>query len=1054
LWKGNKARNCQPPHQPIVLSESELNELKLKGHDKQLDNIIKYGSAEDNQHYYTCPRIWCPVSNIPLNEDEYAKGMRCPDENEKPMMLNEIMNNANKPRYAYRIDKHNIPCCGTKNPELKKVKVDKPKKIITEDKPEKGKRGRKAKEAILIKKESVEVKKESKRSSEDNEAVTNNYIMTQIPIIYKNRYGNIRKELYHVLYNNHKDYLNNCINRNNINKHNCILRKGIKDIPANKKLNNYDNIIDVIAFLLNKTKDSLLRDIEKRLDIITFLSLENGNVFKDFSDNEPVIPESNANLYIELLNKFNNKLLFFPEVEDNSKKSLYIKSRLLSIYKAYKKFISYLKSTDSKYDKNIQYIYSLVAILYKRLIISWEVEKGIDNNVQIICPYYTTFNDLIDHLGKNPKMIMIYKDNNNDKDNINTSIYEPLVSRTINTKTDTKSYNLDDHENIKNILKSCSANAKNTKRETHSNDIYENKINIRAIIRRVNNIEKNTEDVYGFKTLIINNDLSIDKIILHNNVIITFKKQSIIFIKLLIEFFNIKNIVFSEDIIGNIYNISVKNDVHKEFIEDAKGVGIKVETFEIKKETRIITKGTIKFTDHAIDDNIVLNSDYFNKFHKYVKENNEITNDMYEIRKYIKRKLLAVTYTDEFYNNLAKHSRAHVIDTLLKDIADTDKYDPRMLQIVLEEIDLSSRNSIKNWYSLSLGNFKYDYINEISENIIEDKDGKELIFSQYLVSNPNRIPKNIVSYKEYYPTNINNLNNPIEKTYEIKDDATSTNIVKSIPTIFKGIEYELNSKWKKIWPKLSLRLRYIKVNYGENYIRDLYEYLTNYDKNIITNIHKFDHIIQYTYDEYEKILCDNNNISDLKRKNNKLITILFKEDPHFYAVYVKTMNVLNNTNLSFKSEKVFLDSYFNKSSIDERRRIIKHIKKEDGIKYYSDITLKIIATWLNINIFIIRDKQEYGRGIGVKRNGLKDFNNTSVFYRAGKDIDEIAKRPLLMLFREKNKINNNISYYIIKLSDSSSYIYKELGEAPEDIKNKLLNLKYNSNDSLLSPDSK
>jgi hypothetical protein len=166
------------------------------------------------------------------------------------------------------------------------------------------------------------------------------------------------------------------------------------------------------------------------------------------------------------------------------------------------------------------------------------------------------------------------------------------------------------------------------------------------------------------------------------------------------------------------------------------------------------------------------------------------------------------------------------------------------------------------------------------------------------------------------------------------------------------------------------------------------------------------------------------------------------------------MNILNNSNISFKSEKVFLDSYFNKSSIDERRRIIQHIKKENGILYFSDITLKLIATWLNINIFIIRDKQEYGKGVGVKRNGLKDFNNTSVFYRAGKDIDEITRRPLLMLFREKNKTINHISYSIIKLSDSNSYIYRELGEAPEDIKNKLLNLKYNSNDSFVSPDSK
>ena len=72
-----------------------------------------------------------------------------------------------------------------------------------------------------------------------------------------------------------------------------------------------------------------------------------------------------------------------------------------------------------------------------------------------------------------------------------------------------------------------------------------------------------------------------DKIILNNNIIISFKKQSIIIIKLLIEFFNIKNVVFSEDIIDQEYNITIKKDVHKEFEDDAKLLGINIEKFEI-----------------------------------------------------------------------------------------------------------------------------------------------------------------------------------------------------------------------------------------------------------------------------------------------------------------------------------------------------------------------------------------------------------------------------------------------------------------------------------------
>jgi hypothetical protein len=1064
LWNGdNPPRRCQRPKQPVVLTESEMEELKKYGKEKILDNIIKHGSNNDNLNYYTCPRIWCPISNIPLDESIPKKDLKCPDDNEEPIMMNEIMKNSNNPRYAYIINKHNLPCCGNKDPELKKKSINKVENVT--DIAIKGKRGRKAKpkkDAIYeIQSDNSDnshnsdhnVANKSKDKEEIN-AVSNNYIMTQVPVIFKNRYGNIRKELYNVLYDDYKEYMANCVNRNNINKHNCTLRKGLKDIAAsNKKFNNYDNIIDVVAFLLNKSRDGLIKDIEKKLDIILFLSLENGNVFKDFADNEPVIPEKNEELYIEFLNKFDNKLLSFPKIEENFKKALYKKSRLLYIYNAYKKFINYLKSTDSKYDKNIQYIFSLVAILYKKLIISWEIEKGTDNGVQIICPYYTNVNDLIPYLGKTPKMIMIYKDNNNDKDNINNPIYEPLVSKSINSASDIKHYNLDEHENIKNILNKCSDNI-----NYNNIDLYDNRQNIKAIIRRVNNkenlsISSNSSNsgnsdklgsIYGFKTLIINRDLSIDKIILNNNIIIKFKKQSIIIINLLIEFFNIKNVVFSEDIIDQEYTITIKKDIHKEFEDDAKLLGINIEKFEIIKETKNNIRGKIKFTDYDLDDNVLLNSDYFNKYHKYVNKNDETIKRMYEIRKYIKGKLLNSRYTDEYYNKLSKNSRTHIINTLLEDVIGYDKYSKRELQIILEEIDLYSIKSIKKWYSLSLGNFKYDYINDISENIIETDS--ELIFSQYIISN--NIPKNIISYKDYYPNNINDVKNPIDKVYNIKYELKN-NIVKNIPKIFKGIEIELNSKWKKYTKKIWSKLRYIKVEYDKNYIKELYEFLINYDKKLITNIYKYNDIINYTYDEYESILCNNLNSSDAKRKNNKLIEQLFK-DPHFYNVYINSMNVINNSNKNFKTLKAFFETYFNNSEIEERRYIIHHIKQENPIKYFGDVTLKLISKWLNINIFIIYERLEYGKGVDIeKRAGNKDLNLTSAFYRAGTKKNNILKRPLIMLYRKKNK-TNNISYYLIKVNESNTYIYNELDDAPDEIKNKLINLKYDSNDSILS----
>ena len=104
--------------------------MKKKGidpYDKNVfDNYIEYGSSKENKNFYTCPRIWCPISNIPLEEKEtLSKSLKCPEENETPIMMNEIMKNSNNPRYAYIINKYNLPCCGNKDPGLKKKSITK-----------------------------------------------------------------------------------------------------------------------------------------------------------------------------------------------------------------------------------------------------------------------------------------------------------------------------------------------------------------------------------------------------------------------------------------------------------------------------------------------------------------------------------------------------------------------------------------------------------------------------------------------------------------------------------------------------------------------------------------------------------------------------------------------------------------------------------------------------------------------------------------------------------------------------------------------------------------
>lgn len=95
LWNdNNKSRKCQKIKQPIPLSVEEYNDLKQRGLNKFFDNSIIH-----NKNYYICPRLWCPKSNVPLDEsDPLAK---CPISDEQPMRLNDDMKNKNLPRYVY-----------------------------------------------------------------------------------------------------------------------------------------------------------------------------------------------------------------------------------------------------------------------------------------------------------------------------------------------------------------------------------------------------------------------------------------------------------------------------------------------------------------------------------------------------------------------------------------------------------------------------------------------------------------------------------------------------------------------------------------------------------------------------------------------------------------------------------------------------------------------------------------------------------------------------------------------------------------------------------------
>jgi hypothetical protein len=1028
LYKdNNKSRKCQKKHQPVVLSKDEMNELRATGHDKLFDNVIEHGSSPENKNYYTCPRLWCPISKIPL--DDTVPNPTCPGDNEEPMNMNEDMKNVNKPRYAYLIKNINIPCCGKKKPgdaiDTFDAPVDAPADAPADPKGNVSPGRNSPKDDKIVPKK---MKKGEKNSMNDDK----NYIMNKVPLPYKGRYGDIIKELYNILYpDNYLTYTKQCSSPNNINKTNCVLRKGLIDI---KQIGvRYDNVIHTVAYLLGKTKEELMSDIINGLDIMTYLSLDNGNVCKDFVDIEPIIYEHNIELYSEFLrhiNKFKNTLLDIPLINDNSKEAIYKKSRLLYIYKSYKKFIKYLESDDYPYDKGIQYIYSLVAIIYKKLIVLWEIERKDDNvQVNIICPFYTRFVDIEPNLDRNPKVIMMVKENN---------FYEPLISRAISMKADNKTFNLNEFPLIEKILSECSE-----KHNLNSNSIgiFNNRENIKVL----NKIIKDSSELFIFETIIINSDFSIDKIMLKNNMILRFKPQSIVLLHMLVREFNIKNIVFHEDIIGKVYSIKILKAGYKKYnekIQKIKDMGFFLEIGENIIDNDILMSNKITITD----DNITNNSDHFllfdsnNNYHKYVAKDNKQIKEWIELRKMVKNKLLSPGYTNDYYKELAKKSRKTIIKTLLDDFkissgsnGSNGNTKLRKIQIILEEIPLTSTTSIKKWYNDSLLYVKYDYINELSDNIKDN--GEELVFTQFSVSN--KIAKKILNYHEALPNNINSIEmDVVVDQYNVENSdrlpaisqAIFQDNINELPDIFKGAETILNSKWTKYKKKIWYKLRYVKNNYTKDTIENLFDYLL---KKLNINIVTYRDIIEKNNTYYSEVF----NKANFDKNKGKRIKVLFK-DPHFYSTYVNTMNIIKSTKKTFKTMKIFYETYFDTSTFRERSDIIKHINENKSIIYPSDISLFNISKMLNITILLIHNRAEYGKGVSVDvRAGDKDLNITTSTYKAE---HSILTRPLIILYRKLEK--SNISYYVIKNIENEDFYYNELKDCPDEIKNKIIGL--------------
>jgi hypothetical protein len=314
--------------------------------------------------------------------------------------------------------------------------------------------------------------------------------------------------------------------------------------------------MNALAEILDfKSKKQLINDIKNRLNLIMFLSIENGNVCKAFMDKLPIIPNENN------IKELHEHLQKYPEINkicdlDNDIKY----SRYLAIYKSYKKFIDYLETNSYQIPKSPYYLFSLISILYNKLLIIWEKQTK-EKIVNIICPFYTSFSDLISSLKDiNPDLVMLIKEK---------KYYEPLEVKYRN-KDLIKTFKLNQFPNLNDLFKACS----NSNNFDNYNRIYQNIFSLQTWIN--SRILKNYEK-FKITSIIINSDLTIENFLTKCGILLTIDKIGISFLEKIISDFKINKIYFYDDLNDNgiKFNINVLVSDLELFKEKAISLKIK-----------------------------------------------------------------------------------------------------------------------------------------------------------------------------------------------------------------------------------------------------------------------------------------------------------------------------------------------------------------------------------------------------------------------------------------------------------------------------------------------
>ena len=367
--------------QPVVITEAEKRVIDEK-YPGAYNGYVKTGSTVDleRRHYYICPKVWCPSSRVAI-----PPGAQCPGENETPIVFesktywglgDQAMTRDHYPGFLdkyTRADGLCLPCC---------FKLQ----------PKEGNRNKKRQEQCVPLTE-----QETTAQEEDAAIGTEKYIKadTYFPLEV-GRYGLLTKKLHSFLGKPHAGSRHNGTGLMT-EKTETYLRKGIAH-------GNQSFINCIVTTLDNpkiKSANDFIKLVKKKIDIFTFLTLENGKILQLFIDHQKS-PYNNDDFttfrswfmankaYIQHF----NLLRLQKELDAHTVFSTAIRYykdvlREFIIYYSFQNFVEYV--TNNKHEKDHRILLDLINIStewlnvreYNYIVINIDVMTG---DVHIDCP--------------------------------------------------------------------------------------------------------------------------------------------------------------------------------------------------------------------------------------------------------------------------------------------------------------------------------------------------------------------------------------------------------------------------------------------------------------------------------------------------------------------------------------------------------------------------------------------------------------------------------------------------------------------------------------------